>query len=116
MESPFSRKPHLRPKSETALAEWVKATGESMFGLAKRLQRHPSQVRYWVDGQQLPSLIDAFLLERETAGAVPVASWLGTELAKFLVSQRGTDWTNLSALRKDEMRRNDKARKKRRER
>lgn len=40
--------------------------------------------RYWANGQAVPTLVYAFKIERATEGGVPVASWLGTELAKLM--------------------------------
>lgn len=37
---------------------------------------------YWIHGQVLPSLINAYRLDAFTRGAVPAVAWLGTELGK----------------------------------
>lgn len=37
----------------------------------------------WAHGRVLPSIVWAARIEEATDGAVPIASWLGTELAKW---------------------------------
>jgi hypothetical protein len=54
----------------------------------------------------IPGLIDAFVIERETAGEVPVASWLGTDLARYQLATMGTNWHILTEQRASEMARN----------
>ena len=84
----YSGPTNKRPKCETPLRQWMDDTGTSAFALAKEMGKVPSHIRYWADGQSLPSLVDAFKLEKLTAGKVAAASWLGTDLAKTLWNNR----------------------------
>lgn len=77
-----------RPKSETLLRKWMEETGHGTYTLGKELGIHPETVKFWADNQQLPTLVDAFRIEKLTAGAVPVASWLGTQLGKVTWNER----------------------------
>lgn len=89
----YSKPTHKRPKGETRLREWLDSTGMSAFALAKEIGKHPSHVNYWANGQQIPTLIDAFKIEKLTAGVVTVESWLETDLGKMA-------WNN-NVIRKD---------------
>lgn len=90
----YSKPTVQRPKCETPLRQWLDGNGISVLAFARRLNKATSHVRYWVDGQQVPSLVDAFRIERETQGGVPVASWMGTEIVKFM-------WNNAVSERED---------------
>ncbi len=50
--------------------------------VAKALGVSHRSVQYWAGGQAMPSLLLAFKIEQYTQGKVPVASWLGTALAR----------------------------------
>jgi len=73
---------HLRPQCETPLRQWLDANGLSLRAFAVRLGCSWRTVQNWAAGQAMPSLPYAFRIEEVTAGAVPVASWLGTELGR----------------------------------
>ena len=80
-----------RPKDDTPLSLWLKQHQLSHFQLAARLRCDPKMVRYWASGRCIPGLVYAFRIEQETSGAVPVASWLGTELGRALWEHTGRD-------------------------
>jgi DNA-binding transcriptional regulator YdaS (Cro superfamily) len=75
----YRRRP---PPSRTALALYLHANGITPYQFAQLVGRSPWQVGNWCRGQYLPSLVSAFRIERATKGAVPVASWLGTEIGR----------------------------------
>lgn len=71
-----------RPKGETLLAAWMEAQGMSVNRFKKMLGCHERTVRLWRDGRILPSLPYAYFIDEMTQGAVPVASWLGTDIGR----------------------------------
>lgn len=58
-----------------------------MRSLAEAAGLDRQTLQHVADGKQLPSLLAAFRLDAVTQGAVPVASWLGTDLARSLWAQ-----------------------------
>lgn len=74
---------YSRPESDTLLGAWLEARGMTACGFARRLDVDPKSVKLWASGQVLPSLVNAFKVEKETGGAVSVSSWLGTERGRL---------------------------------
>jgi transcriptional regulator with XRE-family HTH domain len=69
-----------RPGTETPLFLWLRGQGLSVSAFAKAIGVDPKAAGYWINGRALPSLVNAFKVEKYTNGQVPVSSWLGTEL------------------------------------
>lgn len=86
----FKEKAGDREPEETLLNRWMLKHGVTVRGLAESLGCCTQIVHYWRNGQQLPSLVYAFKLEKFTKGAVPVSSWLGTRVGK-LAWERGAE-------------------------
>ncbi len=84
----YAKHARYRPISETAFRAWMDAMGKGTHVVGRELGVHHEMVQFWADNQQLPSLIDAFKVEKLTGGKVPVASWLGTPLGKVMWSER----------------------------
>jgi transcriptional regulator with XRE-family HTH domain len=104
--------PNKRPISDTPLSAWLKAHNVSQYELAKKIGADPKMVNLWATGRAEIGLIYAFVLERATAGGVPVSSWLGTELFKLRMRALGADWVGLIEQRAaDQRRRRARARK-----
>lgn len=85
----FTKNP---PKEETLLGAWLKARDISMYEFARRLSVDPKTIYSWCHGQSIPDLIRAFRIDKETEGAVPPASWLGTELGRIRWNEITFDW------------------------
>jgi hypothetical protein len=90
----FNGKDHERPQTETALSLWLKSTQTSFYNIGRHIKAEPRQVAAWARGQKLPNLIFAFRIDKFTKGAVPVSSWLGTELGRLMWQNMGTDYRN----------------------
>lgn len=71
-----------RPQEETRLDAWLRDAGVSGTRLASILGVTPQIVSFWRHGQCIPSLVNAFQIERVTGGKVPAVSWLGLPLAR----------------------------------
>ncbi len=80
---PYSGPASKRPKSETPLMVWFRASGQTIYSLARAIGADPKTVYHWMYGQCIPELVYAFKIEAVTEGGVGVESWLGTELAKL---------------------------------
>ena len=89
---------------ETPLQAWLKMTGRSKYSIAKEMGVDPKIVTVWVSGRGLPSLLNAFKIEKATKGGVPAVSWLGTELGRILWNNSGTDWERLVGQRRQALR------------
>ena len=73
---------HKRPQCETPLRQFLDANGLSLRAFAERLGCSWRTVQNWSAGQVVPSLAYAYRIEEVTAGAVPMVSWLGTDIGK----------------------------------
>ncbi len=62
---------------------WFRASGQTVFALARAIGADPKTVYHWMYGQCIPELVYAFKIEAVTEGGVGVESWLGTELAQL---------------------------------
>ena len=81
--SPYRRSPvWRRVGEETIFFKWIKMKNKTYEQVAELTGTSARSVKYWASGQALPSLLSAFRIEQITQGKVPVASWLGTALAK----------------------------------
>lgn len=78
--------------AETPLSEYIREKGLTIYAVAKAAGFDPKTVKGWAVGRCLPPLVAAFRLEAATEGAVPVASWLGTELGKSQWEHGGLNW------------------------
>lgn len=74
-----------RNKVSTPLDQWMTKNNLSKHDLAIALGCNHEAVNQWRFGQVVPGLVQAFLLERLSKGAIPVSSWLAVPpaLAKF---------------------------------
>lgn len=98
----YGRTPaHKRPKGETPLLAWLRATGVSRFWLARKLGCDPKMVSIWADGRGLPGSVYMIMLEIVTEGGVPVMSWTGTDLFKLTLRNCGVDWPKLLDQRRE---------------
>lgn len=86
------RAPHRRPATDTLLDDWLRDNGISSYALAKAVGIDQRMVAHWRGGKMLPSLVLAFKIERATGGAVPVSSWLGTEVGRLQWGDGVADW------------------------
>jgi DNA-binding XRE family transcriptional regulator len=87
------RRESEKPIFDSPLADWLRLQGVSQYAVARDLGCDRKTVVYWAQGRVLPTLIYAYKLEAFTKGGVPVASWLGTELAKMM-------WRNMGVPKK----------------
>lgn len=87
---PYSGPAAQRPKSETPLLVWFRASGLSVMEFSREIGADPKSVYHWMYGQVIPEVVYAFKIEAVTRGGCPVESWLGTELAKM-------QWQNIHA-------------------
>ncbi len=46
-------------------------------------------LKRWANGQSMPHIVYAFRVEQFTKGAVPVASWLATDIGRDLWANMG---------------------------
>lgn len=93
---PYSGPANKRPKSETPLLAWFRASGHTVVGFARALNCDPKSVYLWMYGQVIPELVYAFKIESLTEGGVPVESWLGTELAQLQWKHIHCNWEKYS--------------------
>lgn len=77
----------------TPLNEWLLVSGVSIGELARGCGVERNTVKAWKRGTALPSLVCAVLLQQVTKGGVPVASWMGTELARQELAVRKANGT-----------------------
>lgn len=82
-----------RLKEETILLKWMKLRRKTCEEVARGTGASVRSIKYWMNGQALPCLISAYKIEAYTDGKVPVASWLGTAIAK-------AKWNNITATGK----------------
>ena len=59
-----------------ALAKYLKESGRSAMEFSRSVGAAPSQISRLLSGERGPSIPLALEIERETDGAVPVASWV----------------------------------------
>lgn len=80
-----------RPDEKTMFAQWMESKRYTYKQVARTVGSSQRSVKYWAQGQSIPSLLFAFKIEQVSKGKVPVASWLGTALAraKWAASERG---------------------------
>jgi DNA-binding XRE family transcriptional regulator len=90
-----------RPREGTALREWLQEHDVSGFTLARRIGCDPKTIQHLSNGRTLPTLILAFKIERETEGGVPIASWLGTELARIRWNAKTFDWKSFEEAKNE---------------
>lgn len=72
------------PKGTTPLLEWIGREKKSLSWLSREVGLTHLGLANIAYGKSLPNLVTAFKIEQATAGAVPVASWLGLPLARRL--------------------------------
>ncbi len=53
----------------------LRSVGETQDNFAKRIKRRPATVSGWCNGT-VPSLLDAFMIQTQTDGGVPLQAWL----------------------------------------
>ena len=81
--SPYQRSVAWRRMGEeTVFLKWIQMKGYTLKQVGKMLNASARSVQYWAGGQAMPTLLSAFRIEQVTQGKVPVASWLGTALAR----------------------------------
>lgn len=71
-----------RPTCDTALDQWMLETNWSTQAFAKTLGMDRKRLEYLRRGQNLPTLVWAFKIEKATGARVPASSWLATELGQ----------------------------------
>lgn len=71
-----------RLREPTMLREWMRIKKKTVRDVAKGVGASVRSVKYWMNGQALPSLLAAFKLEAYTSGKVTIESWLSTAIAK----------------------------------
>jgi DNA-binding transcriptional regulator YiaG len=64
-----------------ALATYLRDSGTTQDAFAKRGNWRQATVSDWVTGRKTPSIHNAAVIERLTAGAVPLASWVSSSEA-----------------------------------
>ena len=77
-----------RPVHRTLLDVWMAKRGISNNALAVAFGCDGHTVSYWRLGQALPDLVYAFMIERYTAGGVPAAYWIGSQIGRTLWNER----------------------------
>lgn len=77
-----SRNAGSRPHCDTPLRQWLVDNRMTMAEFARQFGCDGLTAQYWTYGQVLPSYVNAFRLDAFTNGAIPAASWLGTEVGK----------------------------------
>ncbi len=88
-----------RPIQPTALDFYMKSRGISLFEFGRRLQVDWSAVKSWCNGQALPTLVNAFKIEKFTEGNVPAESWLSTDIGRIQWNTPGRNWDRLEKQR-----------------
>jgi transcriptional regulator with XRE-family HTH domain len=58
------------------LDRYLRKTGETERGLARRVGIHYSRISRYRSGESTPGTRTAVALDRETAGRVPLRSWM----------------------------------------
>ncbi len=86
---------------DTPLAKWAEARGLTLRQLVKRTGLDHRCLAKVVEGRQMPSLVEAFQVERMTRGGVPVSSWLGTELGQRVWERACASFRVTMALAKE---------------
>jgi plasmid maintenance system antidote protein VapI len=66
------------------LDQFLSDSGWSTKAFAEKLGIDRKRLEYMRNGQNLPTLVWAFKIERETAGKVPASSWLATEIGQAM--------------------------------
>lgn len=82
--------PGRREKCDTPLAKVFRETGGSGWQLAKALSCHPTKARWILNGQQMPTLIEALRINQ--IWGVPMAAWAGTKLGQAEWNHEGFNW------------------------
>ncbi len=67
-----------REKHETRLHAYMQEKGLTDYAFAKLVGCNADAIKYWRYNQALPSLPNAFKIERVTHGEVPAVYWLDT--------------------------------------
>lgn len=80
----FTPHAYKRPAEETMLTLWLKAHGVSKNRFGRLVGCAPRMVDLWCNGQAIPGLVYAAVIEKVTEGGVSMETWLGTELGKHL--------------------------------
>ncbi len=73
-----------RPVNRTLLYVWLKQHGISKDAFARLVGCDEKLVDFWCNGQVIPTLPYAFMVEKVTKGGVGAATWLGTELGRLV--------------------------------
>ena len=71
-----------REKHETQLHLYMQEKGLTDYAFAKLVGCNADAIKYWRFNLSLPSLPNAFKIERATRGAVPAVYWLDTPRGK----------------------------------
>ncbi len=71
-----------RATESTVLKAWMVIHRVTAKQVARGVGCSDRAIKYWICGQNIPDLVMAFKIEAFTKGKVPVASWLGTTIAK----------------------------------
>jgi len=73
----------------TPVDAYMRVTGIRTRALARALG-HSGEATLigWTNGDHIPSVVDAWLVELVTKGAIPMPSWAGTGKGKALFSKR----------------------------
>jgi hypothetical protein len=79
---PANIREQRRGKWDTRLNQWLKEVGMSRAAFCRKVGACDRIVQLWADGCSMPGLVFAYKIEEVTAGQVPVASWLGTEIGR----------------------------------
>lgn len=61
------------------LATYLKRSKRSVTEFAEAIGADRARVYRWMKGTRRPDLDSAFIIERETRGAVPAVSWAETQ-------------------------------------
>ena len=57
------------------LLKYLLSRGEKQYAFAARAGVSNGALSDWISGKHMPSVYSAYLIERATDGAVPIASW-----------------------------------------
>ncbi len=80
----YSGAANKRPRERGQLHEWLKQHGLSRDSFAKLIGCNGKTLDFWCDGQSIPTLHYAFMIEMVTEGSVGVETWLGTTMGKMI--------------------------------
>ncbi len=80
----FGLAANKRPRSKTLLDLWLKKRGISHNAFSRQVGCNEKLVDFWCDGQVIPSLHYALMVEKVTEGGVSAVTWLGSPLGRAL--------------------------------